>query len=146
MNVTPGQELNFARRFLKTKLQAGRNKAPQTRPYGSKYPNKHPWKNITNSLNQYNLTNAQKNMIRRINVAIASQPFKLFMSNRSPVTVNIKGLSRNEAIQKQKKALANQQARQSQQNVFYNARQQFNNKNKNLGAQMYRQHRQAYGN
>lgn len=146
MNVTPGQESNFARRFLKSKLQAGRNQAPQSRPYGSKYANKHPWKNIVNSMNQYNLSNSQKNMLRRVNVAIASQPFKLWMSNRSPVNVNIKGLSRNEAIQKQKKALAAKQSNQGQQNTFYNAKQTFNNNNKNLAKQMYSQHRQAYGN
>ena len=148
MNVTPGQESNFARRFLKSKLQAGRNQAPQSRPYRSKYANKHPWKNIVNSMNQYNLSNSQKNMLRRVNVAIASQPFKLWMSNRSPVNVNIKGLSRNEAIQKQKKALASKQSNQAQQNTFYNARHSFNtkNENKNLAKQMYSQHRQAYGN
>ena len=147
MNVTPGQESNFARRFLKSKLQAGRNQAPQSRPYGSKYANKHPWKNIVNSMNQYNLSNSQKNMLRRVNVAIASQPFKLWMSNRSPVNVNIKGLSRNEAIQKQKKALAAKESNQAQ-NTFYNARQSFNtkNENKNLAKQMYSQHREAYGN
>ena len=83
-------------------------------------------------------------MLRRVNVAIASQPFKLWMSNRSPVNVNIKGLSRNEAIQKQKKALAEKQSNQAQQNVFHNAKETFNNKN--LAKQMYRQHREAYGN
>lgn len=83
-------------------------------------------------------------MIRRIDIAVASQPFKSWLTNRSPVNFNIKGLTRNEAIQKQKRALLNKQTPQNE-NVFYNARSQFNN-NKNLATQMLRQHRQAYGN
>ena len=127
---------NFARRLLTTKLQAGRNKAPQERPYGSKFPNKHPWKSIINSMNKYNLTNAQKNMLRRVNIAVAAQNKKGMFERRASVNFNIKNLNRNQAIQKQKNALnkANQNRRQrriapSNQpngNVFYNAKQTFN--------------------
>lgn len=148
---------NFARRFLNSKLQAGRNKAPQERPYGSKFANKHPWKNIINSMNKYNLTNAQKNMLRRVNIAVAAQNKKGMFERRASVNFNIKNLNRNQAIQKQKNALqkANQNRRQSRiapsnqpnanGNTFYNTKQTFNN-NKNQAQQMYRQHRETYGN
>ena len=128
---------NFARRFLTSKLQAGRNKAPQERPYGSKFANKHPWKNIINSMNKYNLTNAHKNMLRRVNIAVAAQNKKGMFERRASVNFNIKNLNRNQAIQKQKNALqkANQNRRQrriapsNQPNVngnaFYNAKQTF---------------------
>lgn len=137
-NVTVNESANFARRFLTSKLQAGRNKAPQERPYGSKFPNKHPWKNIINSMNKYNLTNAQKNMLRRVNIAVAAQNKKGVYERRASVNFNIKNLNRNQAIQKQKNALqkANQTRRQrriapsnqpnSNGNVFYNAKQTFN--------------------
>lgn len=137
-NVTVNESANFARRFLTSKLQAGRNKAPQERPYASKYPNKHPWKSIINSMNKYNLTNAQKNMLRRVNIAVAAQNKKGVYERRASVNFNIKNLNRNQAIQKQKNALqkANQTRRQrriapsnqpnANGNVFYNAKQTFN--------------------
>ena len=132
-NVTMNKSANFARRFLTTKLQAGRNKAPQERPYGSKYPNKHPWKNIINSMNKYNLTNAQKNMLRRVNIAVAAQNKKGMFERRASVNFNIKNLNRNQAIQKQKNALkARQRQRQVEAspnangNTFYNTEQTFN--------------------
>jgi hypothetical protein len=155
-NVTMNKSANFARRFLNTKLQAGRNKAPQERPYGSKFPNKHPWKNIINSMNKYNLTNAQKNMLRRVNIAVAAQNKKGMFERRASVNFNIKNLNRNQAIQKQKNALNKaRQTRQRQRqveaspnangNTFYNAKQTFNN-NKNQALQTARQHREAFGN
>jgi len=134
-NVTMNESANFARRFLTSKLQAGRNKAPQERPYGSKFANKHPWKNIINSMNKYNLTNAQKNMLRRVNIAVAAQNKKGMFERRASVNFNIKNL--NQAIQKQKNALqkANQNRRQrriapsnqpnANGNTFYNAKQTF---------------------
>lgn len=136
-NVTMNESANFARRFLTSKLQAGRNKAPQERPYGSKFANKHPWKNIINSMNKYNLTNAQKNMLRRVNIAVAAQNKKGMFERRASVNFNIKNLNRNQAIQKQKNALqkANQNRRQrriapsnqpnANGNTFYNAKQTF---------------------
>ena len=106
INVTANKSANFARRFLSSKLSAGRNKAPQITPYGSKYPNKHPWANMLNNINAYNLTNAQKNMIRRINIALAAQPsVSAFGGKRNAVNFNISGLSRNNAIKKQKNYL-----------------------------------------
>ena len=106
INVTANKSANFARRFLSSKLSAGRNKAQQITPYGSKYPNKHPWANMLNNINAYNLTNAQKNMIRRINIALAAQPsVSAFGGKRNSVNFNISGLSRTNAVQKQKNYL-----------------------------------------
>jgi hypothetical protein len=106
INVTANKSANFARRFLSSKLSAGRNKAQQITPYGSKYPNKHPWANMLNNINAYNLTNAQKNMIRRINIALAAQPsVSAFGGKRNAVNFNISGLSRTNAIKKQKNYL-----------------------------------------
>ena len=107
-NVTANKSANFARRFLYSKLSAGRNKAQQIQPYGSKYANKHPWTNIIKNMNTYNLTNAQKNMIRRINIALAAQPTVTgFGGRRNAVLFNISGMSRNNAIAKQKAYLKN---------------------------------------
>jgi len=106
INVTANKSANFARRFLSSKLSAGRNKAQQITPYGSKYPNKHPWANMLNNINAYNLTNAQKNMIRRINIALAAQPkVSALGGKRNAILFNISGLSRTNAIQKQKNYL-----------------------------------------
>jgi colicin import membrane protein len=158
-NVTAENTANFARRFLYSKLQAGRNGAPQSRPYGSKYANKHPWKNIVNSLNAYDLSNSQKNMIRRVNIAMAAQPSVSGLGGkRNAVKFNIKGMNREVAIQKQKNALrAARQARQRQaqsqtfktrNNPSYNNKKQgfkvSNNPSFNMSAA--RQHREAFGN
>lgn len=122
--MTANKAANFARRFLNSKLQAGRNKAVQQQPYGSKWPNKHPWKNIVNSLNSYNLTNAQKNMIRRVNIAVAAQPKKGAFEKRASVNFNLKGLGRNQAVQKQKNALQAARQRQARQRQSQRQRQQ----------------------
>jgi hypothetical protein len=152
VNVTPNKSSNYARRFLYSKLQAGRNKAPQQRPYGSKFANKHPWKTIINSLNSYNLSNAQKNMLRRINIAMAAQPRVSGLGGkRNAVNFNISSMNRNTAIQKQKNALekAAREGQSINQNVFYNAvnntkQQQASTRNNNL--RTARQHREAFGN
>lgn len=73
---------------------------------GTVYPNKLDWKRAVNSLNQYNLTDAQKNLIRRVNIAIATQPKKGRWEIRRPVKVNIEGLNRAQAIEAHKKAVA----------------------------------------
>jgi len=80
----------------------------QIQPFGSKWPNKHPWANIITKLNNYNLTNAQKNMIRRVNIAVAAQNKKGAFEKRRSVNFNLTGLSRNNAIAKQRKAIENE--------------------------------------
>ncbi len=75
-------------------------------PYkGSTYPNKINWPLAVQKLNDYNLTNSQKNMIRRVNIAVAAQPKKGRFEKRRPVRVDISGLSRDQAIQKHKDAM-----------------------------------------
>jgi hypothetical protein len=145
--VTGNKASNFAQRFLNSKLQAGRNKAVQQQPYGSKWPNKHPWKNIVNSLNSYNLTNAQKNMIRRVNIAVAAQPIKGRFEKRRRVNMPLSGnRSKNIAAQVNsiKKEMEAARQQNNNKNVFYNAKQTFNNPTSNMNAA--RQHREAFGN
>ena len=139
INVTPNKSANFARRFLSSKLSAGRNKAPQITPYGSKYPNKHPWANMLNNINAYNLTNAQKNMIRRINIALAAQPkVSALGGKRNAILFNISGMSRNNAIKKQKNYLKKRNNNAAASKANNNAASRKNNKktepvNKNKG-------------
>lgn len=146
--MTANKAANFARRFLNSKLQAGRNKAVQQQPYGSKFPNKHPWKNIVNSLNSYNLTNSQKNMIRRVNIAVAAQPKKGAFEKRASVNFNLKGLGRNQAVQKQKNALQAARQRQSQRQSQSQQPKMRNNPTfqRQSNANVARQHREAFGN
>jgi len=133
-NVTANKSSNFARRFLYSKLSAGRNMVKQITPYGSKYANKHPWANIVTKLNNYNLTNAQKNMLRRVNIAIAAQPKVSGLGGkRNAVVFNIAGLSRNNAIAKQKNALSKRQS------AFSNNTNSSNKKRPNNAANKKRQ-------
>lgn len=133
-NVTANKSSNFARRFLYSKLSAGRNMVKQITPYGSKYANKHPWANIVTKLNNYNLTNAQKNMLRRVNIAIAAQPKVSGLGGkRNAVVFNIAGLSRNNAIAKQKNALSKRRP------AFNNNTNKKNNKKTNNAANKKRQ-------
>lgn len=84
---------------------------------GTVYPNKLNWERAVNSLDQYDLTNAQKNLIRRVNIAIAAKPKKGRFEIRPLVKVPLSGnRSRNiaaqvNAIKKQKEA-AERAARQ----------------------------------
>lgn len=101
-NVEKSTAVGNAQRFLNTRLQGGRNKAPQIMPHGSEWPNKHPWQTIVSQLNNYNLTNAQKNLIRRVNISVATQPTKRRFEVRGPV--RLRGLNttpRNQAIAQQ---------------------------------------------
>jgi hypothetical protein len=149
VNVYSGTEAEYARRFLNSKLQAGRNKAPPTQPYGSKWPNKHPWKEIVNSLNEYNLREPQKNMLRRVDIAVAAQQSKGRWVKRDAVNFNIKNMNRNAAVQKQKTILNAKRAAQrqaAQSNVFYNAPTEIKpSKNNNSAKRALEQHRQSYG-
>ena len=105
--------INNAWRFL--------NKSMLVPVGGSKYPNKLNWPRAVASLNQYELTNAQKNLIRRVNIAVAGQPMKGMFEKRRRVKVPLSGnRSKNiaaqvNAIKKEKEAEA--QAARQQNNV-----------------------------
>jgi hypothetical protein len=71
---------------------------------GSKYPNKLNWPRAVASLDQYNLTNAQKNLIRRVNIAVAAQPTKGWVEKRRRVKVPLSG-NRNSNIAAQRAAI-----------------------------------------
>lgn len=85
----------------------------------SKYPNKLNWPKAAANLNQYTLTNAQKNLIRRVNIAIAAQPVKGYWEIRRHVKIPLTG-NRNANIAAQvaavKKAKENENRAQRQQN------------------------------
>lgn len=83
---------------------------------GSKYPNKINWSNVVKKLNEYNLTNAQKNLIRRVNIAIAAQPTKGSTERRLAVRIPLSD-NRNTNIAAQVRAV-----KQSK-----NASRQYNN-------------------
>jgi hypothetical protein len=88
---------------------------------GTVYPNKLNWERAVNSLDQYDLTNAQKNLIRRVNIAIAAKPKKGRFEIRPLVKVPLSGnRSKNiaaqvNAIKKQKEA--EEQAARQQNNA-----------------------------
>jgi hypothetical protein len=115
-NVEKTSTIGNAYRFLNLRLKNGRNKAQQIRPYGSNWPNKHPWNQIIASLNSYNLTNSQKNMLKRVNVAIAAQPTKGVYEKRRPVRIKVTGLTRNQAIAAQVAALQKEKNEVRQRN------------------------------
>ena len=102
--TTKETAINNAWRFL--------NKSMLIPEGGSKYPNKLNWKRAVNSLNQYNLTNAQKNLIRRVNIAVAAQPTKGQFEKRRRVKVTLTGnrakniAAQANAIKKEKEAEA----------------------------------------
>jgi len=54
-------------------------------------------------------------MIRRVNIAVAAQPKKGAFEKRASVNFNLKGLGRNQAVQKQKNALQAARQRQARQ-------------------------------
>ena len=87
-------------------------------------------------------------MIRRVNIAVAAQPKKGAFEKRASVNFNLKGLGRNQAVQKQKNALQaarQRQARQRQsQSRTQSRRQAKAPRQSNLA--VARQHREAFGN
>jgi hypothetical protein len=99
-STTENHSINNAYRFL--------SKSMLIPVGGSKYPNKLNWKGAVNSLDQYNLRNAQKNLIRRVNIAIAAQPTKGPIEIRKAVRFNISQMTRNQAIKAQVAAIKNQ--------------------------------------
>lgn len=104
-SVEKGTTIRNAFKFLNSRLKNGQNGSAQITPYGSEWPNKHPWAQIVASLNNYNLRNAQKNMIKRVYIATASQPVKSGSEVRKPVRVRLEGKTLEQAIENQKKAI-----------------------------------------
>jgi hypothetical protein len=83
---------------------------------GSRYPNKLDWKQAVNSLNKYELTNAQKNLIRRVNIAIASQPTKGRFEIRRQVKGKLTGnRNKNIAAHKASMKAENEEKRRNEQ-------------------------------
>jgi hypothetical protein len=117
-----------------------------------------PWMNTaiiwSNLKNDSRLNPAQKKTINKIVVSL-QVPARDKNGNRPALNFNIKSTKFLSARNGQPNiAKINQEVRSrapknepnENTSVFYNAQQQFNNNNKNLAAQMFRQHRQTFGN
>lgn len=117
--------------------------------------NKFNWSKLKNDSR---LSEAQKKTVNKILVSL-QVPARDKFRNRPPLNFNIKNgkfLKANGSVNiakvnvevlQREKAKTRPAAQPSENtNVFYNAKQKFNNENKNLAKQMYSQHRQAYGN
>lgn len=93
-------------------------------------------------------------MIRRVNIAVAAQPKKGAFEKRASVNFNLKGLGRNQAVQKQKNALQAARQRQAQQTFKTRNNPVYNNQNRGFkvsnnpafNMSTARQHREAFGN
>ena len=115
------------------------------------YMNKFNWSALKNDSR---LSAAQKKTIDKILVSL-QVPARDKFRNRPPLNFNIKNtkfLKANGSVniakvngEVLKRLPKNKPMKENNNNVFYNAQQQFNN-NKNLAAQMLRQHRQTSGN
>jgi len=113
--------------------------------------NKFNWSALKNDSR---LSAAQKKTIDKILVSL-QVPARDKFRNRPALNFNIKNkkfLKANGSVniakvngEVLKRLPKNKPMKENNNNVFYNAQQQFNN-NKNLAAQMLRQHRQASGN
>ena len=118
------------------------------------YMNKFNWSALKNDSR---LSAAQKKTIDKILVSL-QVPARDKFRNRPALNFNIKNarfLKANGSVniakvngEVLKRLPKNKPMKENNNNVFYNAQQQFNtkNENKNLAAQMLRQHRQASGN
>jgi hypothetical protein len=96
--------------------------------------------------NDPRLTAAQKKTVDKILVSL-QVPARDKYRNRPPLNFNIKNKRFLKANGSVNVAKVNRELRtKSTQPENQNARQTFEPENKNLGAQMLRQHRQAYGN
>jgi hypothetical protein len=115
------------------------------------YMNKFNWSALKNDSR---LNPAQKKTVNKI-LASLQVPVRDKFRNRPPLNFNIKNkkfLKENGSVNiaKLNAEVRNRLPKErvvlppKNENVFYNAQQQFNNKNQ--GAQMFRQHREAYGN
>ena len=115
---------------------------------GSRFPNKLNWKRAAESLNQYNLTNAQKNLIRRVNIAIAAQPVKGLIEKRLDVKIPLTG-NRNKNVTAQAAAV-----KRSKNSSTWISEQTTRRKGGSsnpvwkpvVNIQTARQHREAFGN
>ena len=115
------------------------------------FMNKFNWSSLKNDPR---LTVAQKKTIDKILVSL-QVPARDKFRNRPALNFNIKNkkfLKANGSVniakvngEVLKRLPKNKPMKENNNNVFYNAQQQFN-ENKNLSSQMLRQHRQAFGN
>jgi hypothetical protein len=106
-NVTKETAVKDASKFLNTPLLV-----PIA---GHKYPNKLNWGGAVEALDQYDLSNAQKNMIRRLNIAVAAQPTKGRFEKRRLVKINISRKTRNQAIAAHKAVMKKENEERLQQ-------------------------------
>ena len=117
----------------------------------TKYMNKFNWSALKNDSR---LSPAQKKTVNKILVSL-QVPVRDKFRNRPALNFNLKNFLKangsvniakvNAEVRKRLPRQAPPRPSQENTNVFYNAKQQFNN-NKNSASQMYRQHKQAYGN
>jgi hypothetical protein len=127
---------------------------PGLRGRAGPYMNTFNWAKLKNDPR---LNAAQKKTVNKILVSL-QVPARNKFRNRPPLNFNIKNkkfIKANgsvniakvnvEVLNRLRKSQRPAAQPSENQNVFYNAKQQFNN-NKNLASQMIRQHRQAYGN
>lgn len=118
---------------------------PGFRGRSGAFMNKFNWSKLKNDLR---LNPAQKKTVNKILVSL-QVPARDQYRNRPALNFNISKLTipqinaevRRRVNAKRRPAVQSSENR----NVFYNAKQTFNNENKNLAAQMLRQHREAYG-
>lgn len=107
------------------------------------YMNKFNWSKLKNDPR---LSAAQKKTVNKILTSL-QVPARDEFRNRPPITFDPTGMTIAQVDNKVRKNLAQKKMRnENNKNVFHDAKQTFNNKNKNQSQQMYRQHRQAYGN
>lgn len=119
------------------------------------FMNKFNWSKLKNDPR---LNPAQKKTVNKILVSL-QVPARDKYRNRPALNFNISKFLKangepniakiNAEVRRRENAKRRPSVQPSEnRNVFYNAKQTFNNenKNKNLAAQMLRQHRQAYGN
>ena len=114
----------------------------------TKYMNKFNWSALKNDSR---LSPAQKKTVNKILVSL-QVPVRDKFRNRPALNFNLEKFRKANGQLNIPKLNAEVRRRLpvnkppvENTNVFYNAKQQFNN-NKNSASQMYRQHKQAYGN
>ena len=128
-------------RILKT------SQKPGVRGRFGPYMNKFNWSKLKNDSR---LSAAQKKTVNKILTSL-QVPARDEFRNRPPITFDPTGMTIAQVNNKIRKNLAQKKMRnnpifKNNDNVFHNAKETLNNNNKNLATQMYRQHREAYGN
>ena len=105
------------------------------------YMNKFNWSKLKNDSR---LSAAQKKTVNKILTSL-QVPARDEFRNRPPIMFDPTGMTIAQVNNKIRTKIRNNPIFESNNNVFHNAKETFNN-NKNLAKQMYRQHREAYGN